>query len=174
MKYIIYCDGACSGNPGPGGWAVLVFDKYLWKVVGGYEPSTTNNQMELRAAIEGLKLVPPGAAVEIKTDSQYLIQGITSWLPNWKKKNWKTAGKKEVKNIELWKMLDHLNHSNVTWTYVAGHQGLLYNEICDKLARLYIQKEGKLSSVDLKEEFEKLYWKLIKSQKVKPFAKNEL
>lgn len=159
---IIYTDGACSGNPGPGGWALLLFnERKLMQVAGGYEPATTNNQMELQAAIAGLKLLRDKEPAIIYTDSQYVKNGITLWLPQWKSHNWKTAGKKPVKNRELWETLDALNHSQIQWQYVAAHNDNLFNEICDRLARRLISTQGQIP--DLKAEFEKLYWSLKKS-----------
>jgi ribonuclease HI len=161
---IIYSDGACSGNPGHGGWATLIFNEnQLLKVLAGYQENTTNNRMEIIAALNGLKQLQPGEKAIIYTDSQYLRNGITTWLPNWKKRNWKTADKKSVKNQELWLELDRLNHPGITWQYVRGHSDNLYNEICDYLARKMITSQGKVS--DLNAEFEKYYWQLQKKEK---------
>ena len=161
---IIYSDGACSGNPGRGGWATLIFNENkLLKVLAGYQENTTNNRMEIIAALNGLKQLQPGEKAVIYTDSQYLCNGITTWLPNWKKRNWKTADKKPVKNQELWLELDQLNHPEITWQYVRGHSDNLYNEICDCLARKMITSQGKVS--DLNAEFEKYYWQLQKKKK---------
>jgi len=156
---IIYTDGACSGNPGPGGWAALVFnaDKLL-KVLGGYAAETTNNQMELSAAIHGLRQLRKGELATIYTDSQYLRLGMTEWLAQWKQKNWRTANKKPVKNRELWETLDRLTNSRIEWHYIKAHNDNIYNEICDQLARKMIEMRGTLS--DLKAEFEKLFWQL--------------
>ncbi len=161
---IIYSDGACSGNPGRGGWATLIFNENkLLKVLAGYQENTTNNRMEIIAALNGLKQLQPSEKAVIYTDSQYLRNGITTWLPNWKKRNWKTADKKSVKNQELWLELDRLNHPGITWQYVRGHSDNLYNEICDYLARKMITSQGKVS--DLNAEFEKYYWQLQKKEK---------
>ena len=158
---IIYTDGACSGNPGPGGWATLIFtENKLQKVLAGFQADTTNNRMEIIAALNGLKQLKPGETATIFTDSQYLRNGITTWLFNWKRKNWLTADKKPVKNQELWHELDVLNHPGITWKYVAGHSDNLYNEICDRLARKMIAVKGK--AIDLNAEFEKHYWQLQK------------
>ena len=119
--------------------------------------------MEIIAALNGLKQLQPGEKAVIYTDSQYLCNGITTWLPNWKKRNWKTADKKPVKNQELWLELDQLNHPGITWQYVRGHSDNLYNEICDCLARKMIASQGKVS--DLNAEFEKYYWQLQKKKK---------
>jgi len=158
---IIYTDGACSGNPGPGGWATLIFtENKLQKVLAGFQADTTNNRMEIIAALSGLKQLKPGEAATIFTDSQYLRNGITTWLFNWKRKNWLTADKKPVKNQELWHELDALNHPGIAWKYVAGHSDNLYNEICDRLARKMIAVKGK--AIDLNTEFEKQYRQLQK------------
>lgn len=158
---IIYTDGACSGNPGPGGWATLIFtENKLQKVLAGFQADTTNNRMEIIAALSGLKQLKPGETATIFTDSQYLRNGITTWLFNWKRKNWLTADKKPVKNQELWHELDVLNHPGITWNYVAGHSDNLYNEICDRLARKMIAVSGK--AIDLNAEFKKHYWQLQK------------
>ncbi len=159
----IYTDGACSGNPGPGGWATLIFNENkLIKVLADYQANTTNNRMELIAALRGLQQLRPGEAAAIYTDSQYLKNGITVWLYNWKKKNWQTADRKPVKNKELWLELDTLNHPGITWHYVQGHADNLYNEICDRLARMMINSRGQ--STDLQTEFKKYYWQFQKKR----------
>lgn len=146
----IYTDGSCKGNPGPGGWAVIVVeDSRIVKKLGGFEKMTTNNRMELLAGIEALRLVQDGESAVIFTDSTYLKLGITQWLPNWKQKNWKTANKKSVKNQDLWQVLDQfamanqLNHSRIQWWYITGHSGNIYNELCDEIAKKIIASEGK-------------------------------
>lgn len=160
--FIIYTDGACHGNPGPGAWVALLFnERKLLKVVGGFQEVTTNNRMELLAAIEGLKCLPPSQPAVIHTDSQYLRNGITTWLPQWKRRNWKTAGKTPVKNRELWEALDRLNHPDIEWRYVTAHNGILYNEICDRLAQILIKHQGKVA--DLHKEFEQLFWKMSRN-----------
>ena len=134
-KITIYTDGACSGNPGKGGWgAVLIYgDKQ--KHLSGSAILTTNNKMELTAAIEALKAVKKSNDVELHTDSQYVKNGINLWIINWKKNGWKTANKKEVANKDLWIELDkYVTHHNITWFWVKGHSGNHYNEIADKLA----------------------------------------
>ena len=137
---IFYTDGACSGNPGPGGWAVLHLDKdQIIRKWGGFQNKTTNNRMELTAVIEALKYLSHGEAAAIYTDSEYVRKGITEWMRNWKLKNWKTAGKKPVKNRDLWELLDSLNHKNIQWYYVAGHSGDYHNEMCDGIARQFIK-----------------------------------
>ena len=132
---IIYTDGACRGNPGPGGWGALIkFDTAERKIFGGRN-NTTNNQMELSAAIEGLSTLKEPCNVELFTDSKYVMDGITQWIQNWKKNNWKTSAKKEVKNKELWQQLDRLmSYHQVQWHWVKGHSGDPGNEIADLLA----------------------------------------
>ena len=133
---VIYTDGACSGNPGPGGWgAILSFDGHEREICGG-EADTTNNRMELMAAISALETLTRPCTVELHTDSQYLRGGVTGWMDNWKKRGWLTADKKPVKNIELWQRLDEarLRH-DVSWHWVKGHAGHEMNERADELAR---------------------------------------
>ena len=132
---LIYADGACRGNPGPGGWGAWLrsgeFDKELF----GGDKLTTNNRMELTAVIEALATLKRCCAVTIYTDSQYVKNGITTWIHGWKARGWKTADKKPVKNIELWQRLDTLNAShNVQWCWVKGHSGDPGNERADRLA----------------------------------------
>ncbi len=134
-KVKIYTDGACSGNPGPGGWgAVLIYEK-TEKQLSGSAPETTNNRMEMTAVIEALKLLKSKCEVQIFTDSKYVMDGITSWIIGWKARGWKTANKKPVKNVDLWQQLDELvaGH-NIKWNWVKGHNGDHYNEIADTLA----------------------------------------
>ena len=132
---IIYTDGACRGNPGPGGWGALIqFDTVQKEIFGG-KNITTNNQMELSAAIEGLSTLNEPCNVELFTDSKYVMDGITLWIQNWKKNNWKTAAKKEVKNKDLWQKLDQLMiYHHVQWHWVKGHSGDPGNEKADRLA----------------------------------------
>ena len=134
-QVIIYTDGACRGNPGPGGWGALIkFDSMKKEIFGG-KNDTTNNQMELLAAIEGLATLKEPCSVELFTDSKYVMDGITQWIKNWKKNNWKTAAKKDVKNKELWQKLDHLiSKHQVQWHWVKGHSGDAGNETADLLA----------------------------------------
>ncbi len=135
MKIEIFTDGACRGNPGPGGWGVLLRQGSQEKRLCGGESQTTNNRMELTAAIKGLEALKQPSEVELTTDSQYVKKGITEWLPNWKKRGWKTASKKPVKNADLWKMLDELaQQHSVSWHWVRGHIGHRENEIADQLA----------------------------------------
>lgn len=131
----IYTDGACKGNPGVGGWGVVLeWGEHTRELFGG-EPVTTNNRMELRAAIEGLKALNRPSAVILITDSIYVKDGITKWIPNWKKNGWRTASKKPVANQDLWKLLDELVRTHrVTWKWVKGHAGDPGNEKADELA----------------------------------------
>ena len=132
----IYTDGACSGNPGPGGWgALLIFGDNRKEICGG-EAETTNNRMELTAAIEALTALTRPCRIELYTDSSYVKDGITQWIDRWKKNGWRTANKKPVKNEELWRALDEaLNRHHVNWHWVKGHAGDPGNEKADELAR---------------------------------------
>ena len=136
MKTVnIYTDGACKGNPGPGGWGVLIQYQDNEKEYFGGNKNTTNNQMELQAAIEGLKLLKEVCIVNLTTDSKYVMQGITSWIKKWKINKWKNSNKKDVKNKELWIELDKLcMKHDVRWNWVKGHTGHEQNEIADMLA----------------------------------------
>ena len=141
MKTVnIYTDGACRGNPGSGGWGVLVEYENITKEYFGGEIDTTNNKMELRAAIEGLKVLKEPCKVNLTTDSKYVMDGITEWIKNWKKNNWKNAAKKDVKNKDLWIELDNLvvKHE-IKWNWVKGHSGHEKNEIADALANKGIE-----------------------------------
>ena len=135
---VIYTDGACSGNPGPGGWgALLQFGKSEKEIFGG-DPDTTNNRMELMAAIQALKSVKSGykGPIILWTDSTYVMKGITEWIHGWKKRGWKKSDKKPVINTDLWKKLDAINQRHdVTWKWVKGHAGHAGNERADELAR---------------------------------------
>ena len=145
-KFKAYTDGACSGNPGVGGWgAVLLAEKnnkiIKRKEISGSAVNTTNNKMELIAAIETLKALKKYTEICIITDSNYVKKGITEWLPSWKKNNWKTSSKKEVKNRKLWEELEELvNRNKVDWLWVKGHAGNIENERADFLAREEINK----------------------------------
>lgn len=142
----IYTDGGCSGNPGPGGWGVVVIFNGEARQLSGGEKNTTNNRMELTAAINALSIVKntkefSGIPVTLNIDSQYVKNGITVWIKSWKLKGWKTADKKPVKNQDLWIQLDELNSAlNVNWNWVKGHAGIEYNEICDQLCQKEIAK----------------------------------
>ena len=132
---IIYTDGACRGNPGPGGWGALIKFENAQKEIFGGQNNVTNNQMELSAAIEGLSTLKEPCKVKLFTDSKYVMDGITQWIQNWKKNNWKTAAKKEVKNKALWQQLDQLMaYHEVQWHWVKGHSGDPGNETADLLA----------------------------------------
>lgn len=140
-KVIIYTDGACSGNPGKGGWGAVLKYGEITKQISGYSDLTTNNKMELQAVIEALKLLKKRCDVEIFTDSVYVKDGITKWINSWKKNNWKTSKKEQVKNKELWIELDNLrNQHNINWNWVKGHADDEINNIVDKLARSEILK----------------------------------
>mgnify|MGYP006229716855 FL=1 len=136
MKTVnIYTDGACRGNPGNVGWGVLIEYQDVSKEYFGGEKNTTNNKMELKAAIEGLSVLKERCDVNITTDSKYVMDGITSWIKNWKNNNWKNSSKKDVKNKDLWIDLDELiSQHNVKWSWVKGHSGHQKNEIADALA----------------------------------------
>jgi len=138
----IYTDGACKGNPGPGGWGVLLRSGDNQKELYGGEASTTNNRMELMAVIQALEALKRPCAVKLYLDSQYVLKGITEWLPGWKAKGWKTASKQPVKNQELWQRLDDLvtkSGHKVDWRWVRGHNGHPGNERADALANLGVQ-----------------------------------
>ncbi|MFV0321130.1 MAG: ribonuclease HI [Alphaproteobacteria bacterium] len=139
----IFTDGACSGNPGPGGWGAILRYKNTDKELNGYMALTTNNQMELTAAIEALKALKEPCNVTLMTDSSYVKDGITKWIFNWKKNNWRTANKKPVKNQELWLALDEeIARHNITWQWVKGHDGHAENERADELARQAIMENN--------------------------------
>jgi len=136
-KLKIYTDGACSGNPGPGGWGVLMLSGGEEKELCGGEMETTNNRMELMAAIQALEALSKGRDVDIYTDSKYVGDGITKWLPNWKKNGWRNAAKKPVKNTDLWQRLDEATQRHeVNWHWVKGHSGHPENERADALANM--------------------------------------
>ena len=136
-KVVIHTDGACSGNPGPGGWGAILDYNGTRRELHGGEKDTTNNRMELKAAIEALNALKRPCAVEMHVDSQYVKDGITKWIHGWKRNGWKTADKKPVKNVELWQALDEavLRHE-ISWHWVKGHDGHPENERADELARL--------------------------------------
>ena len=137
----IYTDGACSGNPGPGGWgSVLLFNGHRRELSGG-AAGTTNNRMELQAVIGAMEALKRPCEVTIYTDSVYVMKGMMEWLPQWKKRNWRTAGKQAVKNVELWQRLEQvLTPHDVTWRWVKGHSGVPENERADERARLAIPR----------------------------------
>lgn len=139
----IYTDGACSGNPGPGGWAaILVYGKAEKELTGG-EPDTTNNRMEMMAAIAGLETLKQPCRVDLYTDSTYVQKGVTEWLSGWKARGWKTADRKPVKNSDLWQRLDEAaRRHDVRWHWIRGHDGHAYNERADRLAVAAITREA--------------------------------
>lgn len=140
-KVVIYTDGACRGNPGPGGWGVVMGFQDTQKTLNGYEPDTTNNRMELIAVIEGLRALSRSCHIELNTDSKYVMQGINEWLHNWKRNGWKTAAKKPVKNIDLWQQLDdEVQRHQIDWRWVKGHSGIAGNEHADQLANSAIDE----------------------------------
>ena len=145
-EIIIYTDGGCSGNPGPGGWGCVILDGTKETTLSGGESPTTNNRMELTAAISALRAVCDSPELKCRpvcvySDSQYVKNGITSWIKNWKKNGWKTAAKKSVLNKDLWEELDSLfNSLSVEWKWVKGHAGIKFNEICDSLCQEEIHK----------------------------------
>jgi len=137
----IFSDGACSGNPGPGGWGTILRFNGVEKELSGYEPETTNNRMELSAAIAGLAALTRPCKVRLTTDSEYLKKGITEWIHAWVKKGWKNSQKKEVANRDLWERLLELSRKHqVEWHWVRGHAGHAENERCDALARAAIER----------------------------------
>lgn len=137
----LFTDGACRGNPGPGGWGVLIRQAHLQKTLHGGEKHTTNNRMELMAVIEGLRSLKAGQKVAVTTDSKYVQQGISTWIHNWKRRNWRTAAGKAVKNQDLWQILDNLTQQHqVSWHWVKGHAGHAENEQADMLANQAIDE----------------------------------
>lgn len=140
-KVALFTDGACRGNPGPGGWGVLLRYGKVEKELCGAEENTTNNRMELMAAIQGLSALKQQCEVDVTTDSHYVRNGVTKWIHDWKKRNWKTADKKPVKNQDLWERLDALTQQHhVTWHWVKGHSGHPENDIADQLANRAIDE----------------------------------
>jgi len=141
MKIKIYTDGACSGNPGNGGWGALIQENDNEIKINGGELNTTNNRMELTAVIKALELFERSVEIEIYTDSKYVMQGITEWIKNWKKNQWKTSQKQDVKNKDLWILLDKASEKHkIEWIWVKGHAGNYGNEMADKLATQAIIK----------------------------------
>ena len=138
----LFTDGACRGNPGPGGWGVVMRWNDSQKTLNGGESLTTNNRMELLAAIEGLEALNRPCHVVVTTDSRYVQQGISQWLANWKRRNWRTADRKPVKNVDLWQRLDTAvaRHPSVEWRWVKGHSGHPENELADQLANQGIDR----------------------------------
>ncbi len=142
MKYKIYTDGACSGNPGPGGWAaIIIVNNEIKDMFSGNEKNTTNNQMELMAPIKAIQKFKKKSEISIFTDSNYVRDGITTWIKKWEKNGWKTASKKPVKNKDLWKKLKNLSSKHsVKWIWVKGHSQDKYNNLVDELAQGAIKK----------------------------------
>lgn len=139
----IFTDGACRGNPGPGGWGVLLRSGKTERELWGGEPDTTNNRMELMAAIKGLEALKRTSTIRLTTDSQYVRKGITEWIEGWKKRGWKTAGRAPVKNRDLWERLDLLQQAHtIDWQWVKGHSGHVENDRVDALANLGIDELG--------------------------------
>jgi ribonuclease HI len=140
-KVVIHTDGACHGNPGPGGWAAsLEYGEHQRELSGGV-PATTNNRMELQAAIGGLTALKESCAVDLFTDSEYLKNGVLSWMKNWKRNGWMTKAKKPVKNVDLWRELDgQVSRHQVSWHWLKGHAGHAGNERCDELATLAVEE----------------------------------
>ncbi len=131
----LFTDGACSGNPGPGGWGAILRFKKAEKELSGGELESTNNRMEMMAVIAGLEAMTRPCKVKVVTDSQYVMKGFMEWLPDWKKRNWKTAAKKPVKNVDLWQRLEQAAADHeMTWEWVRGHEGHIENERADALA----------------------------------------
>lgn len=143
MTVELFTDGACRGNPGPGGWGALLRYKGREKMLYGGEADTTNNRMELMAAIQGLQALTKQSDVVLTTDSQYVRKGITEWIDNWKRRDWRTADRKPVKNRDLWQQLDALTQAHtIEWRWVKGHSGHRENEIADQLANRGIDELG--------------------------------
>ena len=137
----IFTDGACRGNPGPGGWGVLLRHNGHEKTLYGAEAETTNNRMELMAAIQALESLTRPCKVRLTTDSQYVMKGIQEWMANWKRRGWKTAARKAVKNVDLWQRLDQATRAHdIEWSWVKGHSGHLENEQADALANKAIDE----------------------------------
>lgn len=140
-KVVMYTDGACRGNPGPGGWGVILSYRDRNKTLSGFDPQTTNNRMELTAAIEGLRALSRACDIELNTDSKYVLQGISEWIESWKSNGWKTAAKKPVKNVDLWQSLDEqVKKHRINWHWVKGHAGIEGNEMADQLANVAIDR----------------------------------
>ena len=139
----IYTDGACKGNPGEGGWGAYIEYNNEKVKLYGYETETTNNRMEITAAIEALRYIKVKSNIIIYTDSKYLMNGINTWINGWKKNNWRTSGNKGVKNVDLWKIIDELNSNHsIKWSWVKGHSGNPGNEMADELANFAITSQG--------------------------------
>lgn len=139
----IYTDGSCDPNPGPGGWAAIILEGKDKRILKGYSPESTNNRMELTAALEALRQVDPSKPVKIFTDSQYLQKGVQEWLPNWKARNWKRKGG-VLANVDLWKEIsEEISRHKITWRWIKGHAGNPYNEQADRIAQQEIYSNKK-------------------------------
>ena len=142
-RVVIYSDGACRGNPGPGGWGAVLQYRDRQKLLKGFAADTTNNRMELTAVIESLRALKRPCEVELNTDSKYVMQGISEWMAGWKRNGWKTAAKKPVKNLDLWQQLDaEASRHQVDWRWVKAHAGIAGNELADQLANEAIDAEA--------------------------------
>lgn len=142
MKQVtLYADGACSRNPGPGGWGTVLIYGDKIKTISGFHNESTNNIMELTAVIEGMKALKEECRIDIYTDSKYVVDAVTQWLPNWQRNGWKTSANKPVKNAELWReILKLISFHKVDWHWIKGHNGNQYNEECDRLAKDQIER----------------------------------
>jgi len=137
----IFTDGACTGNPGPGGWCAILRYKNHEKILSGFDKNTTNNRMELTAVIKALEKIKRKSYIKIYSDSQYLIKGMTEWLQNWIKNDWKNSRKEEIQNKELWmKLYEFSKKHEIEWIWIKGHKGHLENEKCDKIAKKIIKE----------------------------------
>ena len=144
----IYTDGACSGNPGPGGYGIILKYGDHSRVISGYDPSTTNNRMELTAVIEALKAIKRPSKVKVVSDSSYVIKGITEWIKGWIRRNWVNSQKKPVLNRDLWeRLLEYSGPHSIEWIWVRGHQGHIENEQCDRMAREAIANKKGIDQV---------------------------
>ena len=142
----IFTDGACQGNPGPGGWAAILVSGEHRREISGYEPATSNNRMEMQAALEGLRNLKQPCHIDLYTDSQYLKKGMEEWLAKWKKNGWRTTAKQPVKNADLWEQLEAAASAHtMRWHWVRGHDGHVENERCDVLANDAIRERGPVS-----------------------------
>jgi len=143
-EVIIYCDGSCKGNPGPGGWASILVYRGKRKILTGFARETTNNIMELTCAVKALEALKEPCTVVVYSDSTYLVKGMTEWIQNWKEKQWKNSQKKLIKNLELWHQLDRFAQKHtIYWQWLKGHEGHPENEECDRLAKNEIKKRMK-------------------------------
>jgi ribonuclease HI len=139
----VFTDGACRGNPGPGGWAAIIRENGSERELSGYDPETTNNRMELTAALEALAALPAGAEARVVSDSRYLIDGITQWVPGWRRRNWRKSDGKPVLNREIWeRLVAETERRRVSWKWIEGHTGHRENERCDALANERIERRG--------------------------------